>query len=270
MLESSLGFNDYDYCLVHLLKKYPEYKHFYQKACKDKRIVFLDNSCYELGASVSADELMYGVREIHPTHVIAPDYLDDLDRTVRMSERFAMMLENSRYTGDIIAVVQGKTYDEYVQCYKYYVASGRYDWIAFPFDIKCLHEEAEKLAKTKTQVFAYSRNILLKKMVEDEIIDYSFPHHLLGCSDPVEFLEYHKHCYSFLHSVDTSCPVILAMFGEELKEGGLVGEKRREKLADNLNYEFTDESRKLMYNNIKVFREHYLGRKEECQIVTRN
>ena len=113
LLEESKNFNDYDYCLVHLLDEYPEYKKFYRDRVMDGRIVFLDNSCYELGASVDINTLIQGVMTINPTHVIAPDYLDDINKTVEETEEFMSRLGNIGYMNEVIVVVQGKNYDEY-------------------------------------------------------------------------------------------------------------------------------------------------------------
>ena len=49
LFNESVQFNDYEYCLVHLLEEQPEYlKHF--EMCRDTNHPFLlDNSIFELG-----------------------------------------------------------------------------------------------------------------------------------------------------------------------------------------------------------------------------
>ena len=46
LLTQSYYWNNYDYCLVHLLEKYPAYYNFFQKSIENKRHVILDNSIF--------------------------------------------------------------------------------------------------------------------------------------------------------------------------------------------------------------------------------
>lgn len=261
MLEESCSFNDYHYCLSHLNKESRQYRDFYKKMSEEGKVVYADNGCFELGKPINNDWLIRETLDIRPTHVIAPDFLDNKEKTLEATIDFKKKISETDYKGNIIYVVQGSTYEEFVECYnemKKMMREG--DMFALPFDIKCFYEEARRFSKTITQVYAYSRNILIDKMIEDRVIDYSIPVHLLGCSDPCEFLHYRGDKYSFIFSVDTSCPIVLSMFKERLPENGLGKEKLKLKIADNLDWKFDDDMKQLMYNNIEVFKRHYLGR----------
>ena len=49
LLEKSLYFNDYDYCLPHLLDENETYRNFFIEAKKNGRYIIMDNSLHELG-----------------------------------------------------------------------------------------------------------------------------------------------------------------------------------------------------------------------------
>lgn len=65
LLKKSKDFNDYDYCLLHLLEK-PEYKKYYKEAAKEGRKVLLDNSLFELGDAMDPKTLCKATNEIKP------------------------------------------------------------------------------------------------------------------------------------------------------------------------------------------------------------
>jgi len=58
-LEESLKFNDYDYCLPHLMDQYEEYKNFFLKSKNDGRYIMMDNSLHELGVPYTKERLLY-------------------------------------------------------------------------------------------------------------------------------------------------------------------------------------------------------------------
>ena len=49
LLETSKTFNDYDYCLPHLLDQYPLYEQYFRQAKKEGRYIIMENSLHELG-----------------------------------------------------------------------------------------------------------------------------------------------------------------------------------------------------------------------------
>jgi len=81
LLPQSVTFNDYDYCLVHLVDQYPEYKEHYVRAGMLNRDVLLDNSIFELGHSFEPEAFVEKVKELKPTFYIVPDVLEDAQAT---------------------------------------------------------------------------------------------------------------------------------------------------------------------------------------------
>jgi hypothetical protein len=66
LLEDSQRFNDYDYCLPHLLDEEPKYLEYFQKAKKEGRYIIMDNSLHELGEAYSHERLIHWVNELKP------------------------------------------------------------------------------------------------------------------------------------------------------------------------------------------------------------
>lgn len=261
LLEASRSWNDYDYCLVHLLDKYPQYKQFYKDSIKMGREVLIDNSIFELGEAVSDDILLQGVRDINPTYIVAPDVLGNYKATLKRTLHFKkILLDLEGRSPEVIGVLQGKTYDEYKECYKEYQKNG-IGYIAIPYDINCFFcLNQERKFFTKALLHGYSRKVLLNELLYDGVINRKTKHHLLGCGDPYEFILYrYEDTFDFITSVDTSCPIILGIFGERLEAGGLGKEKRSEKLAENLEWQGSASENRLIEENVQVFRKHYLG-----------
>jgi hypothetical protein len=67
-------FNDYDYCLPHLLDESEEYKKYFTESKLEGRYVIMDNSLHELGKPYEADRLWYWMNSLEPDEFIVPDY----------------------------------------------------------------------------------------------------------------------------------------------------------------------------------------------------
>jgi len=63
LLETSRGYNDYDYCLVHLLPINDQYRAFYKDSIEMGRHVLLDNSIFELGEAYDSKEYAYWIKD---------------------------------------------------------------------------------------------------------------------------------------------------------------------------------------------------------------
>ena len=64
LLHHSYEWNDYDYCLPHLLDKYKQYNLFFQKSRKDKRFIIMDNGLFE-GVEHTIEDLLEKIYFIH-------------------------------------------------------------------------------------------------------------------------------------------------------------------------------------------------------------
>ena len=108
---------DYDYALVHLFEEDKEYLEQFKKAASKGREIILDNSIFELEEAFDAEKFKYWVDDLRPSWYIVPDVLEDAEGTINKMSDW-----NRKYfnvPGKKIGVVQGKTYNEIVDCYSY-------------------------------------------------------------------------------------------------------------------------------------------------------
>jgi len=245
-LEASLYFNDYDYALVHLFSECAKYRDFFSKCLKLGREVILDNSVQELGQAYSGDNYASWIEKLQPTYYIIPDVLEDCNRTI---ENCQMWLAKYNLPGKKIGVVQGKTYEEIVKCYKYMDA--HVDKIGISFDYS--YYEKSTPHPSKCISWMLGRIGLLGKLAKDGIINTEKPHHLLGASNPREFSFYAP--YKWIRSLDTSSPIVHGICGIEYDDFGL-WEKKSIKIPELLNYEpkGNQDVERIMHN-IQRFRE---------------
>jgi hypothetical protein len=231
ILKESRDYNNYDYALVHLFETHPEYYNFFKDSIKMGRQVLLDNSIFELGKSFDPKKFAKYVKELKPNFYIVPDVLED-----------------GYKTGIKIGVVQGKTYDELVDCYKY--MSDNADYIAISFDYS--YYLVTGTGKTKLQRYASGRYKFINDLKRDGIWNDFKPHHLLGCSLAKEFSFYDND--RTIRSVDTSNPVVAGI--KELRYNGNLGleDKPSIKLADLIDHEVTDSQMEDIQYNVNEFK----------------
>ena len=243
-------FTDYDYALVHLFEEDEEYLRQFTEASLKGREIILDNSIFELEEAFDADRFNYWVNKLRPSWYIVPDVLEDGYETIAKMEDW-----NNKSLGYLgsgkIGVVQGKTYDEIVDCYKFMNEDAGVDMIAISFDYSYYTETVPHANKYVSWMLG--RVKLLGDLLKDGIINKYKKHHLLGCSLPQEF-QYYKHSdYDWLYSLDTSNPVVHGIKGITYKSGGLWS-KERQKLFELINYDVNEEQLSRIKNNIQKFR----------------
>lgn len=245
LLEESKNFNDYDYCLVHLLD-IPEYKQYYMNSVKEGRKVLLDNSLFELETKFDNDVFANKILELRPTEYIVPDSLENKDETISSFENFISKYKD--LPGIKIGVVQGKTLEDIIECYKY--MSEHADKIALSFDLS--YYEQTNPNENKLFSWCYGRQQLVKYLIENDIWNPFKPHHLLGCGLAREFdFNYYK---SHIESIDTSNPIVAAINGYRYSDNGLFV-KPKIKLCDLINYKLNDEQLDLVRHNTKIFKQ---------------
>jgi hypothetical protein len=253
MLESSIAYNDFDYALVHLFEKHPSYYDFFKKSLLRGRQVLLDNSIFELGKSFEGDKFAKYVEELHPSFYIVPDVLEQGYDTVKSFADFT-----KQYTGLPglkIGAIQGRTYDELVDCYKY--MSEYADYIAISFDFS--YYIATGRGKTKLERWCSGRQHFINDLISDGVWNWNKPHHLLGNSLPQELKYYVNNNIYNIRSVDTSNPIVAGIAG--LTYNGDLGltDKPSTKLADLIEHDPNQDQLENIYYNIRMYKE-ILGR----------
>jgi len=245
ILTESKAYNDYDYALVHLFETHPEYLNFFKASLLAGRQVLLDNSIFELGTAFDGKKFGQYVMDLKPSFYIVPDVLENGYETVKSFNQFTNTYPS--LPGLKIGAVQGKTYDELVDCYKY--MSEYADYIAISFDFS--YYLATGIGKTKLERWCNGRQQFIQDLINDGIWNWSKPHHLLGCSLAKEFRYYvDKNIYN-IRSCDTSNPVVAGLKG--LTYNGDLGlqDKPSVKLADLIDHKVTQEELdNINYNTI--------------------
>jgi hypothetical protein len=247
-LDESREYNDYDYALVHLFETDPEYYNFFKVSKTLGREVLLDNSIFELGKAFDPKKFAKYIKELEPTYYVVPDVLEDSGETVSSFHKFRM--DYAGLPGLKIGVVQGKTYQELVECYKYMADNA--DYIAISFDYSWYQTITYCCPSWILDEQSKGRKRLINMLIEDGIWDHNKPHHLLGCSLASEFKHY-KHIES-IRSLDTSNPVVAGILNKRYyKDIGLF-EKPSVLLAELINAELNEEQERDILYNVNEFK----------------
>lgn len=248
LLIESLYFNDYDYFLIHLYKKFEEYKHFYEMSKKYNRIQILDNSACELRGKeeFDFDEFAYWVDLLKPTEYLIPDVFNDFEKNIKY---FDLWMEKYKdLPGKKIATIHGSTEDEMIQSYQYF---DRYDVkIAINFD-ECVYTQ-HKFSQNISMNKMLNRLHFIHKLLYNNIINQNKEHHILGCHLPQEFQSYKN--MDWIKTIDTSNPIMAAFDG--IKYNGLCGLENKPKSNIDLiqNVQFTDVLFDNLIYNVNMFK----------------
>jgi hypothetical protein len=180
-----------------------------------------------------------------------------------------MSMDNflSKYSdlpGRKIGVVQGKTYQDIVDCYRY--IAPKVDKIAISFDYSYYLENCDcsqinvpnfvkRQEDNKWLKYAVGRVKLLDDLYDDDVLDVDKPHHLLGASLPWEFALYAENFLSeYIETIDTSNPIVAGILGKRYEPEYGLSEKWSVKLVDFIDAELTTQQIYDSFWNITQFR----------------
>lgn len=261
LLEESRLYNDYDYALVHLFEEIPEYYEFFVESLKRGRHVLLDNSIFELGVSFDPVKYTDWIVRLQPTEYIIPDVLEDtlgtMDSALDWKENQMQLLKMEAPYTKCIGVVQGRTYEELIQCYHYMDDVIGVDKIAISFDYSYYQKVFPH--PNKWMSYALGRAYTLTQLNKDGVINKFKPHHLLGCALPIEFMFYQD--FDWVETIDTSNPIVHGLLGIKYAPGGLT-DKQTIKLADMMHYPYPDIMKHdTIRHNVNSFRQFANGNK---------
>ena len=250
MLKESLKYNDYQYCLVHLMEQNEQYHDWFMekyRANDPEGEILLDNSIFELGHSFDPQKYAEWANKIKPNFYIVPDVLEESEATMTSWDKFVADTGDD-LPGLKIGAVQGKTWTDIVECYKF--MSDKADYIALSFDFS--YYQVTGYGKDKLQRWCNGRPALIERLVKEGIWNWSKPHHLLGASLAREFAAYPGK-YN-IRSVDTSNPVVAGLLGHRYNGDNGLTHKPSTLLADLINARVdSDQKEDIMYNT-KMFK----------------
>jgi len=118
---SELG--DFDFCLAHIALQNGDYKQFFIDRARQGRDVYLDNGVWERGEPLDMRTMIELAVEIQPAYVYAPDYMNDMARTVAAAQQFGgLAYRNLNFRANVMCVSQGRTRDEWFRCVEQFAA----------------------------------------------------------------------------------------------------------------------------------------------------
>jgi len=241
LMHNAYEWNDYDYCLPHLIDKYNQYKLFFQKSRLDKRFIIMDNGLFE-GVVHTTEDLIEKIHLIRPNIFIVPDEWNDANATLRNAKSWMINYKQGLPKSvELMAVCQGKDLLELTTTYQILVDLG-YTHIAFNHSSIAYqslgHEDHLKNSM-------YGRMEFIRRLVEKSIIRKTVYHHLLGCSLPQEFMAYKD--WDFIKSVDTSNPILVGAEGERYSDNGILW-KPKNKLEHYFEMNLDDKLEDIIFN----------------------
>ena len=262
LLPYSWGYNDYCYALVHLLPENEKYRDFYFKSVEYGRRVLLDNSIFELGTAFEPEHFAHWVQKLNPYEYVIPDVLEDSDGTCASLDNF--LAKYSNLPGKKIGVVQGKTYQELVDCYKF--VAPKVDKVAVSFDYSYYLENwlttqfyvpgfVFNTETNKWIKYALGRVKLLSDFLREGILSPNKPLHLLGAAVPWEFSLYNKNnLYKYVETIDTSNPIVAGILNKKYNPTYGLHDKWSVKLVDFIDAELNTQQLQDSLYNISIFR----------------
>ena len=237
--------NDYDYCLPHLIDQYDQYRIFFQKARLDKRFIIMDNGLFE-GVLHTTEDLLEKINLVRPNIFIVPDAWNDANTTLVNAKSWMINFKESLPEGvNLMAVCQGEDMGELITTYQTLVDLG-YTHIAFNHS-SCAYQEMYPTFSGTQHLKAsmYGRMEFIRRLVQSGTIRKSHYHHLLGCSLPQEFMSYSD--WKFVKSVDTSNPILVGAEGKRYSDSGLTW-KPKEKLEHYFEKDLSGQLEDIIFN----------------------
>jgi hypothetical protein len=205
LLEDSLEFNDYQYCLPHLIDEYPQYKEHFMNYARNGGFVIMDNGLFE-GVNHTEQDLIQKINLIKPDVFVVPDAWNDMITTYRNAKYWMETIKHFLPKNtELMAVLQFKDYGEAMSLYSRLCDLG-YKYIAFNHSSVGYQTLFPHKNTLVSQMMG--RILLINKLLESNVIWETKHHHLLGCSLPEEFQYYQG--YDFIKTLDTSHPIILS------------------------------------------------------------
>jgi len=257
ILEESKSYNDYDYALVHLFETQPDYLNFFKRSLAAGREVLLDNSIFELGKAFDPSKYIKYASDLDPTFLIVPDVLEDAKATMSSWNTFHLNYKLSDYTNaSTIGVVQGETYQDIVDCYKF--MSDNADYIAISFDYSWYNKIAYSQRPGRLghlDRYCSGRPHLINRLVDDGVWDNTKPHHLLGASLAREFKAYIPIANELnIRSLDTSNPVVAGLLGFRYMAREGLNHKPSQLLADSIASDVNEDQMEDIIFNTSEFK----------------
>jgi len=247
LLEYSSDWNDYEYCLPHLLDKYSDYRQYFLDARERDRFIICDNGLFE-GVTHTTQDLLEKIDLIKPDIFIVPDEWNDSTITAKNAKHWLQYKMPMRTK--LMVVLQGKTVSDIHLLYQQCVDLG-YTHFAFNHSSVVYQELGGSENVLANQ--SVGRVLLIQFLLSQNIIKDHHYIHLLGASTPQEFTFYRDAIPTVINSVDTSNPIICGALGIRYTETGLL-EKPKEKIEEFMEMDLDTKLEDIIFN-VNKFKE---------------
>jgi hypothetical protein len=246
LLNNSRDFNDYDYCLPHLLEQDEHYRDFFYESRKLGRHIIMDNSLHELGKAYNSQRLLHWIEELEPDEFIVPDVWMRCAETAAQAKYWKQFKYPKKTK--LTAVIQGKDKNDAYLCASLLHNLG-YDKLCVSYGATWYNDffphSNSDMGKALGRV-RFVQGLLKLSQLKD------IKYHLLGCSIPQEFGWYDNHPQ--IESIDTSNPIMAALEGTLYDENGLTS-KPKANMNDHFDIKFEDIQYENILHNTTLFRE---------------
>jgi len=230
LMHNAYKWNDYDYCLPHLIDQYEQYRIFFQKSRLDKRFIIMDNGLFE-NVVHTTEDLLEKINLVRPNIFVVPDVWNDSNAT---------LVNAKRDMGELII-----TYQTLVDLGYTHIA----------FNHSSIAYQQEYIGMDSLKAAMYGRMEFIRRLVQSGVIRKDIYHHLLGCSLPQEFMSYGD--WPFIKSVDTSNPILVGAEGGKYTNSGMTW-KPKEKLEHYFEMNLEDKMENIIFN-VNKFRSFIKG-----------
>ena len=241
LLEYSMGWNDYEYCLPHLLDKHQDYRQYFLDSRERDRFIIMDNGLFE-GVTHTIQDLLEKIDLIKPDIFIVPDEWNDSTITAKNAKHWLQYKMPMRTK--LMVVLQGKTVNDIHLLYKQCIDLG-YTHFAFNHSSIVYQELAGSENALANQ--SVGRVLLIQYLLSQNVIKEHHYIHLLGASTPQEFTFYRDALPTLVNSVDTSNPIICGALGIKYTEFGLL-EKPKEKIEEFMEKDLSPQLENIIFN----------------------
>jgi len=245
LLSASPEFNDYDYCLPHLLDQDEDYLQYFRNAKEADRYIIMDNSLHELGKAYDHKRLLHWVAELEPNEFIVPDVWMQCAQTAAQA-KYWLQYKYPKKT-KITAVIQGENKNQAYLCANLLAGLG-YKKLCVSYGATWYNDFFPHTNPDMGKALGRVRFVqgLLKL---DQLNDIKF--HLLGCSIPQEFSWYDNN--PRIESIDTSNPIMAALEDKLYSKHGL-NTKPKANMNDHFDTAWEDIDYDKILRNTTLFR----------------
>jgi hypothetical protein len=250
LLNKSYLWNDYDYCLPHLIDKHLSYKEYFIRARRHGRFIIMDNGLFE-GVTHTEADLIEKINLIKPDIFIVPDEWNDPHRTLQNAQHWITKMKSKLpKSTELMVVMQGCSLGDFMNLYNDCVRMG---YKYFAFNHSSIYYQNDGYHPNPLMNQMMNRVYVISRMYKEGIIKDSHYVHLLGASLPQEFVYYKDNAFPFVKSVDTSNPVIVGALGLKYEDYGLIV-KPKNKIEEFMEQEFSLTQLETIQYNIKQFK----------------